>query len=120
MILNGDKIPFYGDGSTQRDYTYIEDIIDGIIKAIIFIEKNSKTYEIFNLGESETISLKRMVETIEKELGIKAILDIQPMQEGDVNKTFADISKAKEMLKYNPKIRFDEGIKRFIKWYKNK
>ena len=120
MILNGDKIPFYGDGSTQRDYTYIEDIIDGIIKAIIFIEKNSKTYEIFNLGESETISLKRMVETIEKELGIKAILDIQPMQEGDVNKTFADISKAKEMLKYNPKIRFDEGIKKFIKWYKNK
>ena len=120
MILNGDKIPFYGDGSTQRDYTYIEDIIDGIIKAIIFIEKNSKTYEIFNLGESETISLKRMVETIEKELRIKAILDIQPMQEGDVNKTFADISKAKEMLKYNPKIRFDEGIKRFIKWYKNK
>ena len=120
MILNGDKIPFYGDGSTQRDYTYIEDIIDGIIKAIIFIEKNSKTYEIFNLGESEKKKKKRMVETIEKELGIKAILDIQPMQEGDVNKTFADISKAKEMLKYNPKIRFDEGIKRFIKWYKNK
>ena len=120
MISRGEKIPFYGDGTTQRDYTYIEDIIDGVIKSIKYVEENKNVYEIINLGESETISLKKMVETIEKELKIKAILDIQPMQDGDVNRTYADISKAKEILKYKPETKFDDGIKKFISWYNNK
>ena len=119
MISAGEKIPFYGDGTTQRDYTYIEDIIDGVTKSIKYVEENENVYEIINLGESETISLKRMVETIEKELKIKAILDIQPMQDGDVNRTYADISKAKEILKYKPETKFDDGIKKFVNWYTN-
>ena len=120
MISRGEKIPFYGDGTTQRDYTYIEDIIDGVIKSIKYVEENKNVYEIINLGESETISLKKMVETIEKELKIKAILDIQPMQDGDVNRTYANVSKAKEILKYKPETKFGDGIKKFISWYNNK
>ena len=119
MISRGEKIPFYGDGTTQRDYTYIEDIIDGVIKSIKYVEENKNVYEIINLGESETISLKKMVETIEKELKIKAILDIQPMQDGDVNRTYANVSKAKEILKYKPETKFDDGIKKFVNWYTN-
>ena len=95
MISEGKEIPFYGDGTTKRDYTYIDDIIDGIVKSILFLEKNSSIYEILNLGESQTISLKTMVTTIEKELGIKAILKLLPLQPGDVPITNADISKAK-------------------------
>ena len=120
MISAVEKIPFYGDGNTQRDYTYIEDIIDGVTKSIKYVEENKNVYEIINLGESETISLKKMVETIEKELKIKAILDIQPMQDGDVNRTYANVSKAKEILKYKPETKFGDGIKKFISWYNNK
>lgn len=118
MIIEGKEIPFYGDGNTKRDYTYIDDIIDGILKSILFLEKNSSIYEILNLGESQTISLKTMVTTIEKELGIKAILKMLPLQPGDVPITNADISKAKNMINYNPKTEFDKGVANFIKWYK--
>lgn len=118
MISEGKEIPFYGDGTTKRDYTYIDDIIDGIVKSILFLEKNSSIYEILNLGESQTISLKTMVTTIEKELGIKAILKLLPLQPGDVPITNADISKAKNMINYNPKIEFEKGIAKFIIWYK--
>lgn len=118
MISEGLEIPFYGDGSTERDYTYIDDIIDGITKSIKYLEENSGVYEIFNLGESQTISLSNMVKTIEDELGIKAILNRQPMQPGDVVRTNADISKAKTMLGYNPKTKFKDGIKKFIEWYR--
>ena len=119
-IIEEKEIPFYGDGTTQRDYTYIDDIIDGVLKSIIYLEKNENIYEIINLGESETISLKRMVETLEEEIGKKAVLKRLPMQPGDVNRTFADISKAKELIGYNPKTKFEEGIQKFINWYRNK
>lgn len=119
MILAGESIPFYGDGNTKRDYTYIDDIVDGILKSIDYLFKNQDVYEIFNLGESHVVSLKEMVETIEKVLEKKAVLDKQPMQLGDVEKTYADISKAKEILGYNPKTNFEDGIKKFIEWYMN-
>lgn len=119
MILAGESIPFYGDGSTKRDYTYIDDIVDGILKSIDYLFKNQNVYEIFNLGESHVVSLKEMVETIEKVLGKKAVLNKQPMQLGDVEKTYADISKAKEILGYNPKTNFEDGIKKFVEWYIN-
>ena len=119
MILEGKEIPFYGDGNTKRDYTYIDDIVDGILKSIDYLFKNKNVYEIFNLGESHVVSLKEMVETIEKVLGKKAVLDKQPMQPGDVEKTYADISKAKEILGYNPKTNFEDGIKKFVDWYMN-
>ena len=118
MILEDKPIPFYGDGDTKRDYTYIDDIVDGILKSTEYLFKNENVYEIFNLGESHVISLKEMVETIENELGKKAILNKQPMQPGDVEKTYADITKAKTMLGYNPQTDFKDGIKKFVEWYK--
>ena len=117
MILEEKSIPFYGDGNTKRDYTYIDDIVDGILKSIDYLFKNKNVYEIFNLGESHVVSLKEMLETIEKVLGKKAVLDKHPMQPGDVEKTYADISKAKEILGYNPKTNFEDGIKKFVDWY---
>ena len=118
MILEDKPISFYGDGTTKRDYTYIDDIVDGILKSMNYLFNNEDVYEIFNLGESHVVSLKEMVETIENALGKKATLDIQPMQPGDVEKTYADISKAKAMIGYDPQTNFAEGIRKFVEWYK--
>ncbi|MCM3216408.1 GDP-mannose 4,6-dehydratase [Niallia taxi] len=118
LISSGESIPFFGDGSTQRDYTYIDDIIDGVYKSVEFIENNNDVFEIFNLGESQTISLKQMVETIETSLNKSATINRLPMQPGDVTRTFADISKAKSMIGYNPSTVFNIGIDRFVEWYK--
>jgi UDP-glucuronate 4-epimerase len=115
-ILNGQPIPFYGDGNTSRDYTYIDDIIDGILGAI----NNLEGYQIINLGESRIISLSKMVSTLEQCLGKKALLQKLPLQPGDVEKTYADISKAKKLLGYNPRYSFEEGIKNFYNWLDTK
>ena len=114
-IINNEPIQIFGDGTTERDYTYIDDIINGIIKAIDFIIQNND-YQIFNLGESKTISLERMIKTIETSLGKKAQKEWLPMQPGDVIRTYADISKSKKMLGYNPKVDFEIGIQKFIEW----
>lgn len=119
LILNNKEIPLYGDGNTERDYTYIDDIIDGISKTITWINKDKKQFQVFNLGESHTISLNKMVKTIGKELGKKIKIKKLPMQPGDVNRTFADISKSKEILKYDPKTNFEDGIRNFVSWYLN-
>jgi UDP-glucuronate 4-epimerase len=119
IIESGKELPFYGDGTTERDYTYIEDIMDGILKSIKYIEENSSVYEILNLGESRTITLSKMVKTIEDALGIKANIKRMEMQPGDVNRTFADITKAKKLIGYNPQTKFEDGIDEFVKWYKN-
>lgn len=118
LIMNEDEIPFFGDGSTKRDYTFIDDIVDGIYKSILWIDSDEKKYDVFNLGESDTISLNEMVTTIEKVLNKKAIKNILPMQPGDVTKTNADITKSKNILKYSPKTSFEVGINKFIKWIK--
>ena len=117
LITEGKEIPFYGDGSTSRDYTYISDIVDGIEKAISYISNNENVYEIFNLGGDKTVSLTEMVETIETSLGKKAIINRMPMQAGDVNRTCADITKSEEILGYRPKFSFKEGIDNFVKWF---
>lgn len=118
LIFNNEAIPFYGDGSTERDYTYIDDIIDGISKTITWIGKDEKQFDIFNLGESQTISLSQMVQVLETAIGKKAKLNMLPMQQGDVNRTFADISKSRALLGYSPKTCFEEGVAKFIDWYK--
>ncbi len=121
LIDEGKPIPFFGDGSTKRDYTYIGDIIDGIMKAAKWVESDEKRFEVFNLGESSTISLKEMVETIEQAIGKKAIIHHMPKQAGDVELTNADISKAKRILGYHPTTKFSDGIAKFVAWYrKNK
>ena len=117
LILENKSIPVFGDGNTIRDYTYIDDIVSGITSAI---EYNKTSYEIINLGGGDPVSLTRMIETIENVLNKKAIIERLSMQKGDVDKTAADISKAKKLLNYNPSTSFEEGIRKFISWYKNK
>ena len=117
LILNDEEIPMFGDGSTSRDYTYIDDIIDGIIKAINWVESNTNVYEIFNIGESTPIKLTQMIEAIELAVGKKAKIKQLPMQSGDVNQTYADITKAKTILGYNPTTSFNDGIDKFVDWY---
>ncbi|MCL2063501.1 MAG: GDP-mannose 4,6-dehydratase [Candidatus Cloacimonetes bacterium] len=116
LIYENKEIPVYGKGDTQRDYTYIDDIIDGVIKSIDYIFLGNK-YQIFNLGESETISLNEMISILESSLMKKVKRKYLNLQAGDVIKTYADINKSKKLLKYDPKISFDDGIKKFVAWY---
>lgn len=115
LIYEGKAVPMYGDGSTKRDYTYVTDIVDGIIAAL----DKGFAFEIINLGDSNAIELKYFISLIEKNLGRKAKIEQMPMQEGDVPITYADISKAKRLLNYSPKAKAEEGIKLFVEWYKN-
>jgi|LSQX01.1.fsa_nt_gb UDP-glucuronate 4-epimerase len=120
LILEDKEIPVYGDGSTQRDYTFISDIIDGVKKSIDWVCGNNNVYQVFNLGESRTISLSCMIQTLEDALERKAQKTVYPEQPGDVKRTFADVSKAIEILGYNPDTQFPDGIKKFVEWYKEK
>ena len=118
LMLNNEEIPMYGDGSTFRDYTYIDDIIDGIIKACEYVSNNTNVYEIINLGNSSPISLKQMINTIAKTIDIEPKIKQLPMQPGDVEKTYADITKAKSLLGYEPKTTFEEGIQKTVNWFR--
>lgn len=119
LMLENKEIPMYGDGTTSRDYTYIDDIVDGIIKSIRYVETHFNVYEIINIGNSNPVSLKEMIETIGKVLKVTPKIQQLPMQPGDVDKTYADISKAKTLLGYEPKVSFEDGIQRFVEWYRN-
>lgn len=120
LISEDQEIPFYGDGSTARDYTYIDDVVDGIWKSVQYLENHSDVYEIINLGESEVINLNEMLSTLEKTLGKSAIRKNLPMQPGDVLKTNADITKAKTLIGYKPDTNFQNGIKKFVEWFLRK
>ncbi|MDT4954114.1 MAG: UDP-glucuronate 4-epimerase [Acidobacteriota bacterium] len=115
LITEGRAIPVFGDGTTRRDYTYIDDIIAGV-RAAIDYERSD--YEVFNLGESQTVELSRLIELLEKELDLNALIDRQPMQPGDVPQTFADVTKARQLLGYNPQTKIEDGIKRFVEWFR--
>ena len=114
LISQRKPIPVFGDGTTRRDYTYIDDIIDGITAAIHY---NHSDYDIFNLGESRTVELNELISILEKELGTHAIIDRQPSQPGDVPQTYADISKARAWLHYDPKTQIEVGLRRFVEWF---
>lgn len=120
LISENQEIPFYGDGSTARDYTFIDDIIDGILKSIAYLERNNGVYEIINLGESEVITLHEMVSTLEKNINKVANRKLLPMQPGDVLKTNAEIDKARQLLGYQPTTNFQNGIKIFVEWFLRK
>ncbi|WPJ94994.1 GDP-mannose 4,6-dehydratase [Coraliomargarita algicola] len=115
MIDAGEAIPVFGDGSTRRDYTFISDIISGIIGALNY---NKTGYELVNLGNDQTITLSEMIATIEEVVGKNAIIDRKPQQPGDVPQTWADVSKAQELFGYVPKTSFSDGTKRFYDWWK--
>src|SRR5690606_8256036 len=106
LIDEGKAIPFFGDGTTGRDYTFIDDIVQGVVASIDRVAG----CEIINLGGDEPVTLTQMVETIEEVMGKKAELDRKPVQPGDVPRTMADVSKAKRMLGYEPKTSFKEGV----------
>ena len=120
LMLNDEEVTMFGDGTTSRDYTYIDDIVSGIYSSINYVLNNNDVYEIVNLGNSSPTSLKEMINTIAEVLNKEPKIKEMPMQQGDVNITYADISKAKEMLNYDPKTPFKEGIEKFVKWYKEK
>lgn len=114
LIQAGKPIPVFGDGSMARDYTYVTDTVDGIIAST----QKEFGFEIFNLGESQTVKLNRVIELLEAALGRKAIIDRQPLQPGDVPVTFADITKARARLGYDPQVKIEPGIKLFIDWFR--
>ena len=114
LITDGKPIPVFGDGRTARDYTYITDIVDGVIACT----QKTFGFEIFNLGESQTVTLSQLIALLEEALGQPAILDRQPIQPGDVPITFADISKARERLGYQPRVKIADGIPLFVDWFR--
>lgn len=116
LIFEEKPIPVFGDGSTRRDYTYIDDILFVIISAINYEDKNY--YQIINLGGGEPVSLEEMIKVLENTIGKKAIIERKSMQKGDVIKTVADITKAIKLLNFYPSTKFKDGIKLFIDWYK--
>ena len=113
-IHAGKPIDQFGDGTTRRDYTYIDDIIQGTIAALKY---DGPMFDIFNLGENETIQLRDLIAGIENALGEKAKINRLPEQPGDMPVTYADISKARELLGYNPSTRLSDGLPRFIEWF---
>ena len=118
LMLEDKEIPMFGDGTTSRDYTYVDDIVDGIIKSCEYTLTHKDVYEILNLGNSFPISLKEMINIIGKTLGVEPKIKQLPMQPGDVDRTYADITKAKKLIGYEPKTSFEEGIRKFVEWYK--
>jgi len=114
LIDAGVAIPVFGDGTTRRDYTYVDDIISGVRAAIDYSQTN---YEVINLGESRTVELRELISLLENALGKKAQIDRQPTQPGDVPQTFADIAKARRLLNYNPRTQIEAGISLFIDWF---
>jgi UDP-glucuronate 4-epimerase len=114
LITAGKPIPLFGDGSTARDYTYVSDTLDGIMA----VTEKEFGYQIFNLGESQTVRLSYLVELLEKSLGQRAIIDRQPSQPGDVPITYANIDKARRLLGYDPKVKIKEGIPKFVDWFR--
>ena len=117
LMLNDEEIPMFGDGTTSRDYTYIDDIVDGIIKSCEYAMNHENVYEILNIGNSSPVSLKEMIQTIGRALGKEPKIKQLPMQPGDVDRTFADITKAKKLINYEPKTTFEEGIRKFVEWH---
>lgn len=116
LISEGKPIPVFGDGTTRRDYTFVDDIIAGVRAAIDYDQTD---YEVVNLGESRTVELRELISLLEKELDLPAQIDRQPLQPGDVPQTFADITKARRLLGYDPQTQIESGIKRFVEWFRN-
>jgi UDP-glucuronate 4-epimerase len=119
LISTGRPVPVYGDGSTARDYTYVDDITDGIILAADHLFRTHKVFETINLGNSYPVSLHELVQQLHAIMGKEVKIERLPKQAGDVDITFADISKAASLLGYAPKMRFEEGLRSFVNWFRS-
>jgi UDP-glucuronate 4-epimerase len=113
LIDEGVEVKRFGDGTSRRDYTFIDDLVDGVVAALDTV----LGYEIFNLGNSNTVELNYFIATVEKILGKKANIKEFPMQPGDVLLTNADLTKSRKLLGYDPKVKIEEGMEKFIAWY---
>lgn len=120
LIEQKKQIEIYGDGSTARDYTYVDDTVEGIVKSIDFLMSKDGFIETFNFGNQKPIPLKRLVEIIFEKTGAKTPLNFMEVQAGDVNLTYANIEKAKRLIGYEPAVSIEEGIERFYQWFKTK
>ena len=116
-LFAGEPIPVFGDGSMERDFTYIDDVVDGVVSAVDHVI-GADAYDIVNLGESEPIRLSRLVAALELATGCQAVIDRREVPPGDVDRTFADVSRARTLLGYEPSVGIDEGLRRFVEWYR--
>lgn len=115
LLARGETIPMFGDGASRRDYTYIDDIIDGVEATLDL----APAFEILNLGGAETTALSDLIHWLAAELGVEPQIDAQPDQPGDVPITYADVSKAQALVGYSPQVPIREGLKRFVAWYRD-
>lgn len=116
-LFAGEPIPVFGDGSMERDFTYIDDVVDGVVSAVDRV-LGADAFDIVNLGESEPIRLSRLVAALERATGREAVIDRRAVPPGDVDRTFADVSRARDLLGYEPRVGIDEGLRRFVEWYR--
>lgn len=116
LMLSGEAIPVYGDGSTRRDYTYIDDIIQGTRAAMDY---KASPYEVINIGNNRTVTLNQLIEALQEVMGVKAKIEYLPMQQGDVPQTYADLKRAKNLLSYQPSTDLNAGLMKFLEWLGN-
>lgn len=119
LVANGRPVPQFGDGSTERDYTYVDDIVDGVMAAMAWTAQDGAAFDVFNLGGSRTVRLDRLIALIGEAVGVQPTIERLPPVPGDVRATFADIGKSQRILGYSPSITIEEGIPRFVDWYRN-
>lgn len=119
LVMAGTPIPQYGDGSTERDYTYVDDIVDGVVSAVTWTGQAGAGFDVFNLGGSRTVRLDRLIALIGEAVGAEPTIERLPSVAGDVRATFADIGKSQRILGYSPKVPIEEGIPRFVDWYRD-
>jgi UDP-glucuronate 4-epimerase len=117
LIRDGKPIPMYGDGSTERDYTYVTDILQGVGGALGLVGSGAPLFEVVNLGESRTVSLSEMIRVLGEEMGTEPMVERLPLQQGDVQRTYADTTKATRLFGYRPSVGFREGIRSFLEWF---
>jgi UDP-glucuronate 4-epimerase len=120
LMIENRPLPVFGDGSTARDYTYIDDIVDGVVRAMAFLDRHPSAYEIINLGESTTVSLNEMIRVLSEAIGVDPRIQFLPAQAGDVTRTWASVAKAQRLLQYSPRTEFAAGIERFAAWFRER
>ena len=117
ILRDGGSIPMFGDGTTSRDYTYVDDTVSGVLGALRWVEPGDGRYGVFNLGNHRTVTLSDMIRIIGEEMGIEPRIEQLSMQPGDVLRTYADISLARDELDYRPDTEFRDGVRRFLEWF---
>lgn len=117
ILRDGGPIPMFGDGTTSRDYTYVDDTVSGVVGALEWVSRDVGSYRIFNLGNHKTVALSQMIRVLGEEMGVEPRIEQLPMQPGDVQRTYADIARARNELGYRPDTDFGDGVRRFLEWF---